>query len=397
APRPGLALPPPRPLAHAPDSEPHRKLADGQTQRRRPSRLRHNLQSLSPRDFERNSALRRAASLHSSARQHHRCAHCRSAHRKSSAQSRPLKLRHQPHDSRLSRFADGEIPFGLFHAATTILRPAWHRRHRFRFAHRRVRSLQEALLPHVRYAAAWPANAAFDRASCQRHSVHFHGSAWRNHGPHLLRIAEQTNLRAPRSQISPQRNRLRRTDPSLRQQRTLSFLGACLLSTFLSQKRLQIVLFFLIFSGIIIATLWPFSFSPSNSVSWVLGRKGIHFSQPGGVLVSASSLVVPPSSANNSVTIELWLRSDEIWSSRTVVGICNPARGTPFLIRQWNGGLFVSHDDRGTPSSTAGDRIYAKRLFQRGTPLFLTITSSPFGTAIYINAVQTQFFPGFQI
>ncbi|HJZ63684.1 MAG TPA: VanZ family protein [Candidatus Acidoferrum sp.] len=170
-----------------------------------------------------------------------------------------------------------------------------------------------------------------------------------------------------------------------------------MLSTFLSQKRLQIVLFFLIFSGIIIATLWPFSFSPSNSVSWVLGRKGIHFSQPGGVLVSASSLVVPPSSANNSVTIELWLRSDEIWSSRTVVGICNPARGTPFLIRQWNGGLFVSHDDRGTPSSTAGDRIYAKRLFQRGTPLFLTITSSPFGTAIYINAVQTQFFPGFQI
>src|SRR5262249_51750982 len=32
-----------------------------------------------------------------------------------------------------------------------------------------------------------------------------------------------------------------------------------------------------------------------------------------------------------------------------------------------------------------------------GTPLFLTITSNPFGTTIYVNATQTQFFPGFQI
>ena len=170
-----------------------------------------------------------------------------------------------------------------------------------------------------------------------------------------------------------------------------------MLSYFFSQKKLLIPLFFLIFSGIVVATLWPFDFSLSNGVTWIPNRNGIHFSQPAGVLISASSLVVPPSAASNSVTIELWLRSDEIWSSRSAVGIYNPAQATPFLIRQWNGGLFVSRDETRSPSSTVGDRVYTKHLFQRGVPLFLTIISSPSGTAIYVNAEQKQFFPGFQI
>jgi VanZ family protein len=106
---------------------------------------------------------------------------------------------------------------------------------------------------------------------------------------------------------------------------------------------------------------------------------------------------VPPSSANNPVTIELILRSDEIWSSRTALGIYNPSRGAPLLIRQWNGGLFLSRDDNGSPKRMAGDRIYTKRLFQRGVPFFLTITSSASGTAFYVNAQKMQSFPNFQI
>jgi len=170
-----------------------------------------------------------------------------------------------------------------------------------------------------------------------------------------------------------------------------------LLPNFFGQKKLLLTLFSFISVGIVIATLWPFDFHPPNGASWIPNRNGIHFSQPAGIAVSASPLLIPSASTKNSVTIELWLRSDEIWSSRTALAIYNPSRGVPFLIRQWDGGLSISRDSLDSPGSAIGDKIYAKRIFQRGVPLLLTITSSPSGTLVYVNAAQKQSFPSYQI
>lgn len=164
----------------------------------------------------------------------------------------------------------------------------------------------------------------------------------------------------------------------------------------MSNKKLFAVLFLLIFSGIAVATLWPFDFFLFNGAEWIPDKKGIHFSRP-GILVSAAPLIVPDSSSGNFTTIELWLRSDEIWSSRSILAFYDPSRSNRLLIRQWNGGLLVSRDFSRNPNSTIPQRIYTKRVFQRGVPLLLTITSSISGTTIYINAVQKQFFSNFQM
>jgi len=167
-----------------------------------------------------------------------------------------------------------------------------------------------------------------------------------------------------------------------------------LLRYFFSQKKLLVILFLFVFAGITTATLWPFDFFPSNGANWIPNRSGIHFSKP-GILVGATPLLAP--NPGNFASIEVWLRSDEIWSSRSILAFYEPSGSNRFRIRQWDGGLLVSRDFSRNPDSRIPQRIYAKRLFQRGVPLFLTITSSPSGTTIYVNAVKKQFFPGFQI
>lgn len=169
-----------------------------------------------------------------------------------------------------------------------------------------------------------------------------------------------------------------------------------MLSRFFHQKKLLGFLFLLIFVGIAVATLWPFNFFLKNGANWIPDRNGIHFSGP-GILLSASPLVVPAPVINNSVSIELWLRSDEIWFRRAVLAFYNPSSASQLVIRQWNGGLLISRDSIANPGGAAVEKIYVKDLFRRGHPLFLTITSSPAGTVVYVNAVQKQFFPNFHI
>ena len=168
-----------------------------------------------------------------------------------------------------------------------------------------------------------------------------------------------------------------------------------LLSYFFARRKLSLFLFFLNFIGVTIATLWPFDFSPSNGVAWIPNQHGIHFSRP-GVLVSSSPLVVPPS-AKDSVTIEVWLRSDENWSLRNVLGIYSPGGPGRLHIFQWDGGLLVSRNYPRDPKATTAAQIYAANVFRRDRSVLLTIASSPFGTVIYVNGEQKQFFPNFQI
>lgn len=163
----------------------------------------------------------------------------------------------------------------------------------------------------------------------------------------------------------------------------------------MSQRKLVAFLLLFVSAGIAIATLWPFDFFPSNGANWIPNRNGVNFSHP-GVLISASPLV-PPSNTNNSVTIELWLRSDEIWSSRTILGFYNPSNSIRLVVRQWNAGLFISRVSLANRNRGTAKEIYTKHLFPRATPLFLAITSSPAGTKVYVNGMQKQFFPNFQI
>jgi VanZ family protein len=167
------------------------------------------------------------------------------------------------------------------------------------------------------------------------------------------------------------------------------------ISYFFARKRLNLFLFLLNLVGVAFATLWPFVFSPSNDATWIPNQNGIHFSRH-GLLLSSAPLVVP-TSANDSFTIELWLRSDENWSLRNVFGVYSLGGSGGLHIFQWDGGLLVSRGFPRDVRATNASQIYTANIFRRGKLVFLAIASSPSGTAIYVNGEQRQFFPRFQI
>lgn len=114
------------------------------------------------------------------------------------------------------------------------------------------------------------------------------------------------------------------------------------------------------------------------------------------MLISSSPLVVPPS-ANDSVTIEVWLRSDENWSLRSVLGVYSPGGPGRLYIFQWDGGLLVSRNYPRDFRATTATQIYSTDVFRRGQSMLLTIVTGHSGTAVYANGEQKQFFPNFQI
>ena len=99
-----------------------RQLADGQVERRRYPRLRHHLQSLSPRHPHPGSALRRVAPLYSRACLLAWCVHHRSSDQEREPRAWRLALRNLAHLPRLLRSVDHPLPAEISVAPAALLR-----------------------------------------------------------------------------------------------------------------------------------------------------------------------------------------------------------------------------------------------------------------------------------
>jgi VanZ family protein len=149
--------------------------------------------------------------------------------------------------------------------------------------------------------------------------------------------------------------------------------------------------------GILFCTLWPFDPFPPNRVSWLAQTNGIRFGQR-GVVVSQQSLgraeAIP---GEDSCSIELWIRPVNTDSVATVLDIYEPGNPWRFLIRQYHGGLIISHDVPVRGAKPHRIKIDIDDGLQHGQLTFLTITSGVTGTRVYFDAKLKKAFPGFQI
>jgi VanZ family protein len=138
-----------------------------------------------------------------------------------------------------------------------------------------------------------------------------------------------------------------------------------------------------VFIGILVACLWPFH-SPRNQVAWLEQRNGV---QVGGhaTIVSRGAIMPSDRPALNAWTLEMWLRPGKTYQSDTILAFYNPARPRGLLLRQWNTDFLVERRlwsrevDDGTPD------FGVERVFREGRTVFLTLTSGPQGTSLYID------------
>ena len=145
----------------------------------------------------------------------------------------------------------------------------------------------------------------------------------------------------------------------------------------------------LVLLGILVAGLWPFH-SPRNEVSWLSNNTGLLFGKYGSI-VSAAPFKARSSQADGSCSIEIWLQPRRVKASGTILAFYWPeSRAVPFALRQSLGDLVLLR--RNDDPSRHGKRIrlYVDDVFSHQQPVFVTISSVPSGTKIYVDGALVK-------
>lgn len=153
------------------------------------------------------------------------------------------------------------------------------------------------------------------------------------------------------------------------------------------RKRLEILCGIAILA-VLSATLWPFDLFPINRVSWLPETKGIRFDRY-GVVVSDEPLRIGGGKSVGSCSLEILLRPANVESAQTILTFYTPDNPRPFLVREGNSDLLISHG--------FVDFAGLRHFFSKGQLVFLTVTSGPTGTIVYKDGRQARSFPRFGI
>jgi hypothetical protein len=146
--------------------------------------------------------------------------------------------------------------------------------------------------------------------------------------------------------------------------------------------------------GILLAGLWPF-LAPKNEVSWSSSGNGLVFGKYGSI-VSADVFKTNPLQADNACSIEIWLEPSRADGGGTILAFFRPgSRVVPFELSQWRGGLVLKREGRHRLAKKAV--IYVADLLSQPRPVFITISSSENGTAVYLDGKLVKSAPSLSI
>ncbi len=137
--------------------------------------------------------------------------------------------------------------------------------------------------------------------------------------------------------------------------------------------------FWSILAGILMACLWPFH-SPANQVAWLAPGNGLRFGRH-GTLVSRGALT--PGRGGEQFTLEIWLRPNHIWATRTILAFYDPRHPAGFSLHLSDGYFLAERKLWNRERIAASRKFYVSRAFRRLT--FLTLTSGAQGTKAYID------------
>jgi VanZ family protein len=148
--------------------------------------------------------------------------------------------------------------------------------------------------------------------------------------------------------------------------------------------------------GLLTVGLWPFNFFPRNRVKWLGNRGGIHFSWHSQIYSTAPWKLreaQPSPTANDSFSIEIWLQPDKAYGGGTIFSIYDPARSENFRLDQSLTDLALrgNFEEQGHASSFR--TVWIDEIFKNRSARFVTITSGPQGTAVYLDGVREHLYP----
>ena len=147
----------------------------------------------------------------------------------------------------------------------------------------------------------------------------------------------------------------------------------------------------------LVAGLYPFNFVPNNEVRWRVAENGVRFEGYGQVYGQG------PFSSSGSPTpvafsIELLVSSHE-GSKRSIESLFSiqNAYANHFAIERWTEDLVVAGWLRDARGRIFFDRLFCGHIFATQAMRFVTVTTSPEGTSVYVEGVQQRRYPGLEL
>lgn len=145
--------------------------------------------------------------------------------------------------------------------------------------------------------------------------------------------------------------------------------------------------------GLMIAGLWPFNFLPPNHVWWLPNKNGVHFERYGEIY-SPGAWIAPGVGSGEGLSIELWLEAEETYRAFVpILSIDNPSHSANFMVEQFRSNLIVEGRFRDSLGRVDSLRLWMDNALSEGQPRFLTVTSGPKGTIVYLEAAVQRPYP----
>jgi VanZ like family/Concanavalin A-like lectin/glucanases superfamily len=147
----------------------------------------------------------------------------------------------------------------------------------------------------------------------------------------------------------------------------------------------------LVLCGILAAGLWPFR-RPRNAVTWLGNENGLRFGDY-GTIWSSDTFQIPGSQEEASCSLEIWLQPGLTTDSNTLLSFSTAENPLQLSVHQYLSLLILTRDIQSDRHRTA--KIGIEGVFRQMKPVFITITSGPDQTAMYVNGVLAHTFPQF--
>ena len=161
----------------------------------------------------------------------------------------------------------------------------------------------------------------------------------------------------------------------------------------MSSTRIPGLICVVVLVGILAAGLAPFS-RPRNAVAWLGNEDGVVFGRH-ATIWSAGAFPKADAQSKPSCSLEIWLQPGSTSASSTLLAFYSPENPLQFLLQQHHGLLILSREIREGQNRTR--IIGTEGVFPRIEPVFVTLTSGPENTAMYVSGTLARSFPHVQI
>jgi VanZ family protein len=145
--------------------------------------------------------------------------------------------------------------------------------------------------------------------------------------------------------------------------------------------------------GILAAGLAPFE-RPRNAVAWLENENGVRFGRD-GTIWSAGAFPKSDGQGQPSCSLEIWLQPDSASASGTLLAFYTPENPLQFLLQQYRALLILSRQMR--ESRNQAQIIGTDGVFPTIEPVFVSLTSGPENTAMYVDGKLARSFPKVRI